>query len=37
MNTVFALLFLYVLLLGIVEFFRRIRSLLSWLLRRHGS
>jgi len=37
MRAAFALLFLYVLLLGIVEFFRRIRSVLSWLLRRHGS
>lgn len=34
MNTAFGLLLLYVFLLGTVEFFRRVRSLLRWLFRR---
>lgn len=34
MSTVAGVLMLYVLLLGVFEFFRRVRALLSWLFRR---
>lgn len=34
MQTVFALLSIYVLFLGVAEFFRKLRTLWSWLFRR---
>ncbi len=36
MNAAFGLLLLYVFLLGTLELFRRVRSLLRWLFRRHA-
>lgn len=37
MQTVFALLSLYVLFLGIAEFFRKVRSVVTWLFRKAGT